>query len=126
MPTRRRAGRSSTGSGSIRARRSRSWSGRSFGRTRRSTVEATAPAGAREVAERSILVAITDEARVDALLAVAEPLVRHPPRVLILARLVPDAAELRVRVGLARGAPVGARSARRRRACGLVHVDGAR
>ncbi len=33
--------------------------------------------------------------RVDALLAVAEPLVRHPPRVVILARLVPDAAELR-------------------------------
>ena len=58
-------------------------------------VEAPAPAGVREVAERSILVAITDEARVDALLAVAEPLVRHPPRVLILARLVSDAAELR-------------------------------
>ena len=36
-----------------------------------------------------------DETRVDALLAVAEPLVRHPPRVVILARLVPDAAELR-------------------------------
>ncbi len=32
--------------------------------------------------------------RVDALLAVAEPLVRHPPRVLILARLVSDAADL--------------------------------
>lgn len=53
-----------------------------------------APAAVREVAERSILVAITDEMRVDALLAVAEPLVRHPPRVMILARLVPDAAEL--------------------------------
>ena len=58
-------------------------------------VEAPAPAGVREVAERSILVAITHETRVDALLAVAEPLVRHPPRVLILARLVSDAAELR-------------------------------
>jgi len=45
--------------------------------------------------ERSILVAITHEARVDGLLAVAEPLVRHPPRVMILARLVSHAAELR-------------------------------
>jgi hypothetical protein len=52
-------------------------------------VEAPAPAP-----ERSILVAITDEKRVDGLLAVAEPLVRDPPRVLILARLVSDAAEL--------------------------------
>ena len=58
-------------------------------------VEAPAQAGVGEVAERSILVAITDETRVDALLAVAEPLVRHPPRVMILARLVTDAAELR-------------------------------
>jgi DNA-binding SARP family transcriptional activator len=58
-------------------------------------VEATAPAGVREVAERSILVAITNETHVDALLAVAEPLVRHPSRVLILVRLVSDAAELR-------------------------------
>jgi len=57
-------------------------------------VEAPAPAGARAGAERSILVAITNESRVDALLAVAEPLVRDPPRVMILARLVPDAAEL--------------------------------
>jgi DNA-binding SARP family transcriptional activator len=48
-----------------------------------------------EAAERSILVAITDEARLDALLAVAEPLIRHPPRVMVLARLVSDAAELR-------------------------------
>ncbi len=54
-----------------------------------------APAPAREVGERSILVAITDEARVEVLLAVAEPLVRHPPRVMILARLVPDAEQLR-------------------------------
>jgi len=58
-------------------------------------VEATAPETVQEVAERSILVAITNEARVDALLAVAEPLVRHAPRVLILARLVSDAADLR-------------------------------
>ncbi len=57
-------------------------------------VEAPAPARVREVVERSILVAITHETRIDALLAVAEPLVRHPPRALILARLVPDAAEL--------------------------------
>jgi DNA-binding SARP family transcriptional activator len=57
-------------------------------------LEAPASAAVREVAERSILVAITDERRVDALLGVAEPLARHPPRVVILARLVPDAAEL--------------------------------
>jgi DNA-binding SARP family transcriptional activator len=57
-------------------------------------VEAPPPAGVREVAERSILVAITHETGVDALLAVAEPLVRDPPRVMILAKLVPDAAEL--------------------------------
>ena len=57
-------------------------------------VDASAPAGAREVAERSILVAITDEKRVDGVLAVAELLVRHPPRVMILARLVSSAAEL--------------------------------
>jgi DNA-binding SARP family transcriptional activator len=53
-----------------------------------------APARVREVAERSILVAITHETHVEALLALAEPLVRHPPRVLILARLVSDAADL--------------------------------
>jgi DNA-binding SARP family transcriptional activator len=58
-------------------------------------VETPPPAGVREVVERSILVAITDETRVDALLAIAEPLVRHPPRVMILARLISDAAELR-------------------------------
>jgi DNA-binding SARP family transcriptional activator len=58
--------------------------------------EATAPPVAvGEVAERSILVAITHETHIDALLAVAEPLVRHPSRVLILARLVRDAAEFR-------------------------------
>jgi DNA-binding SARP family transcriptional activator len=59
------------------------------------SVEAPALAGVRKVAERSVLVAITHEARVDALLAVSEPLVRHPPRIMILARLVSDAAELR-------------------------------
>jgi DNA-binding SARP family transcriptional activator len=56
---------------------------------------ARVPASAGEAAERSILVAITHETNIDALLAVAEPLARHPPRVLILARLVSDAAELR-------------------------------
>jgi DNA-binding SARP family transcriptional activator len=45
-------------------------------------------------AERSILVAVEDETRVEALLAVAERLARNPPRVVILARLVADAAEL--------------------------------
>ncbi|MGH2629798.1 MAG: AfsR/SARP family transcriptional regulator, partial [Actinomycetota bacterium] len=58
-------------------------------------VEPQASAAVREVAERSILVALTHETRADALLAVAEPLVRHPPRVMVLARLVSDAAELR-------------------------------
>jgi len=58
-------------------------------------VEAPAGAGARDRVERSILVAITHETRLDALLAVAEPLVRHPPRVMILARLVSDATALR-------------------------------
>ena len=57
-------------------------------------VEALTSVRVREVPERGILVAISHEARVDALLAVAEPLVRHPPRVMVLARLVSDAAEL--------------------------------
>jgi DNA-binding SARP family transcriptional activator len=52
------------------------------------------PARVTDGAERSILVAIARAAQADALLAVAEPLVRHPSRVLILARLVPDATEL--------------------------------
>jgi DNA-binding SARP family transcriptional activator len=56
---------------------------------------APAPARAWQGAERSILVAVADETRVDGLLAVAEPLARHPPRVLVLARLVPEAAGLR-------------------------------
>jgi DNA-binding SARP family transcriptional activator len=55
---------------------------------------ATVPAPAGEAAERSILVAIAHEAGVDALLAVAERLARHPPRVVIMARLVSGAAEL--------------------------------
>jgi DNA-binding SARP family transcriptional activator len=55
-------------------------------------VRARAP---REIAERSILVDLGDETRVDALLAAAEPLARHPARAVILARLVADAAELR-------------------------------
>jgi DNA-binding SARP family transcriptional activator len=58
-------------------------------------LEATASASFREVGQRSILVAITHELRVDGLLAVAEPLVRGTSRVIILARLVSDAAELR-------------------------------
>ena len=56
---------------------------------------ATVPASVGEAAERSILVAIADETRVDALLAVAEPLVRDPPRIVVLARLVSGADELR-------------------------------
>jgi DNA-binding SARP family transcriptional activator len=55
-------------------------------------VDATAPA---RTGERSILVAVTDQTRIKALLAVAELLVRDPRRALILARLVSDAAELR-------------------------------
>jgi DNA-binding SARP family transcriptional activator len=57
-------------------------------------VEAPPPAEVREIAERSILVAIAHETCFDALLAVAAPLVRDPPRAMILARLVSDAAEL--------------------------------
>ena len=49
----------------------------------------------RESSERAILVAVADEARIDALLAAAEPLARQPARVLVLARLVPEAADLR-------------------------------
>jgi DNA-binding SARP family transcriptional activator len=57
-------------------------------------VAPTPSARPQEVAERSILVVVTDDARIESLLAVAEPLVRDPPRVMILARLVADAAEL--------------------------------
>jgi DNA-binding SARP family transcriptional activator len=45
--------------------------------------------------ERSVLVALSDELWVAALLAVAEPLARRPPRALILARTVADPAALR-------------------------------
>ena len=48
-----------------------------------------------EAEERSILVAVAHEQHVEALLAVAEPLARQPPRVVVLARLVPDASDLR-------------------------------
>jgi DNA-binding SARP family transcriptional activator len=70
-------------------------------------VETTARARVADVAERSILVAITDETRVDAALAVAEPLVRDPRRVVILARLVSEAGDLK---------PASARLERRRAA----------
>ena len=56
---------------------------------------ATGPAPAGKLAERSILVHLSPEAGVDALLAMAGPLVRHPPRIMVLASLVSDAAELR-------------------------------
>jgi len=56
--------------------------------------EATTSVPAREAVERSILVSITDESPVDALLAVAELLASRPSRVVVLARLVQDAAEL--------------------------------
>jgi DNA-binding SARP family transcriptional activator len=58
-------------------------------------LEAPSPTRARESSERSILVAITHETSVDALLTVAESLVRRAPRVMVLTRLVPDAAQLR-------------------------------
>jgi hypothetical protein len=54
------------------------------------TAESRAPAQVRERAERSILIAIGDEARLDALLSVAEPLSRQPPRVIVLAKLVSE------------------------------------
>jgi DNA-binding SARP family transcriptional activator len=52
------------------------------------------PSRVEEVAERSILVAIANDETIDALLAVAEPLVRQPPRVVVLARLVAEASDL--------------------------------
>ena len=113
---------SSTSSASIRARRSRSWSRRSFGRTLRWISKQRHPLVVQDCAERSILVAVTHETRVDALLAVAEPLVRHPLRVLILVRLVSDAVELQ-----SASAWLEERrsklEARPRGPCGLVHVD---
>jgi DNA-binding SARP family transcriptional activator len=56
---------------------------------------APAPDRGYPAAERAILVATADDGNVDAMLAVAEPLVRQPARVMILARLVEDAADLR-------------------------------
>jgi DNA-binding SARP family transcriptional activator len=58
-------------------------------------LEAPTPTRVPKVAERSIFVSTADKTRVDGLLAVAEPLVQHPPRVVILATLVPGVAELR-------------------------------
>jgi DNA-binding SARP family transcriptional activator len=57
-------------------------------------VPQAAPTAAGEPAERSILVAVLDEARIDALLPIAERFVREPRRALILARIVRTAAEL--------------------------------
>jgi DNA-binding SARP family transcriptional activator len=56
--------------------------------------EAPSPARVREVGERSILVAVEDEKHVDALVSVAEPLVRQHARAMILTKLVPDASGL--------------------------------
>jgi DNA-binding SARP family transcriptional activator len=53
------------------------------------------PTVVREAVERSILVAIAAETPIGAVLAVAEPLVRDPARVLIMATLVSTPAELR-------------------------------
>ena len=86
--------RSSTSSGSTRARPCRSWRQAILRQDPALDVEAPAAVAVSEAAERSILVAVAHQARIEALLAVAEPLVRHPPRVLVLARLVTDAAEL--------------------------------
>ena len=58
------------------------------------SLDVNASAGVGDVVERSVLVAITDEGHFDALLSVTEPLVRQPPRVVVLARLVSEAAEL--------------------------------
>ena len=88
-------------------------------------VEAPAHAGVREVAERSILVAIAHEKHVDALLAVAELLVRNPPRVMILARLVSDAAELGSASAWLEERRSSARGAWCRGPFRLVHSDGA-
>jgi DNA-binding SARP family transcriptional activator len=52
--------------------------------------------------ERSILVAPLDPARFDALLTLAEPLARRPPRELILAQLIGSAAHLQEASALAR------------------------
>jgi DNA-binding SARP family transcriptional activator len=57
-------------------------------------VQSTSPAPSPGDVERSILAAVTDEHCVDALMTVAEPLVRDSARALVLARLVTDAGEL--------------------------------
>jgi DNA-binding SARP family transcriptional activator len=57
-------------------------------------VPATAVPGPGKTGERSILVAVLDEAQVEALLPIAVPLVDRPSRVMILARLVSDASDL--------------------------------
>ena len=59
----------------------------------------TRAAGAPEDAERSILVALDTEPLADALLALAERLAREPPRVVVLARVVSEEAELRAASG---------------------------
>jgi DNA-binding SARP family transcriptional activator len=57
-------------------------------------LEMQAGARRRAIDERSILVAVGNEVGLDELLAVAEPLGRDPPRVVVLARIVSDATEL--------------------------------
>ena len=58
-------------------------------------LETRTPARMADASERSILVVTTRDMRVDSLLAVAERLARNPPRVVVLTKLLPDAAELR-------------------------------
>ena len=58
------------------------------------SLDVDAPARVGEAGERSVLVAVTAPARVEALLAIAEPLARDPPRAVVLARLVSAADEL--------------------------------
>jgi DNA-binding SARP family transcriptional activator len=53
-----------------------------------------APAAALGAGERTILVPLMHERRAGALLAIAEPLARDPPRVVIMARLVSAPADL--------------------------------
>jgi DNA-binding SARP family transcriptional activator len=58
-------------------------------------LEVEAPAASvTQAVERSLLAAVTDETRIGALVNVAESLARHPPRAVILVRLVQDAVEL--------------------------------
>ena len=76
--------------------------------------------------EESILVAITDEARAEALLEVTEPLVRHPPRVAILVKLESDAAELLATSAWLEERRSTLAAARVLAPGGLVHLDDAR